>query len=214
MDGNQRGLSARHLVLFFLAGVAVCGVFFALGFLVGYNQRPSSAGGVETERLVSSGAVPPTVNPSTGSDKPASDNPTNGSSAGAPGANQANGANQPDSAKPKRGGNPAPEVSETNLEQEEIGHPAGAPAPASEAEKKPAEGNVIQVVALRTRQDAAHMVDVLKTHGYSAFLVSPEEAKASDNLYRVEVGPFATRREAEKTRERLSGLGYKPFIRR
>ena len=37
----EKGLSAGHLAVLFLAGVAVCGVFFSLGFLVGYNERSS-----------------------------------------------------------------------------------------------------------------------------------------------------------------------------
>ena len=239
MDRTQRGLSVRHLILFFLAGVAVCGVFFALGFLVGYNQRPAGAGGVETERLVSAGAVPPTVNPSPGADKSAGEDATSASSAGgaatgengtsspmgARGDNQASQTNpadranpaaqatQPRSAKPKRGG-PAPEVTETDLEKEEIGQTAGTSTPPGAPDRKAAAEIVIQVVASRTRQDATNLVNTLKTHGYSAFLVTPEEAKAGDKLYRVEVGPFASRHEAERIRERLSGLGYKPFIRR
>ena len=34
-EHEERGLPARHLILLFLAGVAVCGVFFSLGSLVG-----------------------------------------------------------------------------------------------------------------------------------------------------------------------------------
>ncbi len=43
---DERGLSARYLVLVFLMGVAACGVFFSLGFLVGYNERSSKTAGM------------------------------------------------------------------------------------------------------------------------------------------------------------------------
>ena len=58
---GDKGLSTRHLILVFLAGVAVCGVFFSLGFLVGYNERSARMAPV-TERVATSATIPPTVN--------------------------------------------------------------------------------------------------------------------------------------------------------
>jgi cell division septation protein DedD len=69
------------------------------------------------------------------------------------------------------------------------------------------------VVALRTKQDAEHLVQILKEKGYPVFLVTPEYSRADDNLYRVQVGPFKNRDDAEKVRNRLTQDGFKPFIR-
>ena len=74
------------------------------------------------------------------------------------------------------------------------------------------EGITLQVAALRTKQDAEALVDILKTRGYPVFLVTPEYAHADDNLFRVQVGPFKTRDDADKVRNRLSQEGFKPFI--
>jgi cell division septation protein DedD len=71
----------------------------------------------------------------------------------------------------------------------------------------------LQVAALRTRQDAEHLVEVLKARGYPVFLVTPENAHADDNLFRVQVGPFKTRDDADKMRGKLSQEGFKPFIK-
>ena len=71
----------------------------------------------------------------------------------------------------------------------------------------------LQVAALRTKQDAEHLVEILRSRSYPVFLVTPEHAHAGDNLYRVQVGPFRTRDEAEKMRTRLSQEGFKPFIK-
>ena len=57
------------------------------------------------------------------------------------------------------------------------------------------------------------LVDALKSRGYPVFLVTPAHAKAGDNLFRVQVGPFPTRADAESVRGRLSKEGFKPFIR-
>jgi DedD protein len=211
MDRNQRGLSTRHLIMFFFAGVAVCGVFFALGFLVGYNQRPSAAAQVETERLVAAGAVPPAVNP-----PPAEEKSSDDQSAAPPPSPSTDAAAearaQSEAVKPKKGSRPTPEVSETDL----VDGPSstgGNPAGRGGAATMPA-GFVIQLAASSARQDADTLVGVLKTRGYSAFAVTPEQAKLGDKLYRVEVGPFSTREQADKVRQKLVSEGFKPFIRR
>lgn len=203
-DRSQQSLSARHLVVFFLAGVAVCGVFFALGFLVGYNQRPAAAQ-VETERLVSTGAVPPTVNPPPDGDKGAGSEAAAAPSGNSGVAPEGEGSNPP---PPRRAGSAAPEVSETTIQDQPPGR-----TPGGQGSKAVAAGLAIQVVASSSRQDAATLVDVLKTRGYSAFLVTPEEARLGDKLYRVEVGPFSSRQQAEKIRQKLVSEGFKPFIR-
>jgi cell division septation protein DedD len=69
------------------------------------------------------------------------------------------------------------------------------------------------VAALRTKQDAEAVVDILKAKGYPVFLVTPEYAHVDDNLFRVQVGPFKTRDDAVKVRTKLEQDGFKPFIR-
>jgi cell division septation protein DedD len=75
------------------------------------------------------------------------------------------------------------------------------------------EGITLQVVALRTKSDADALVNILKGRGYPVFLVTPEYAHADDNLFRVLVGPFKTREDADKVRAKLVQDGFKPFIR-
>ena len=61
-EHEERSHSARYLILIFLVCVATCGVFFSLGFLVGYNERASHSG-PSTEVVTSPPVIPPTVNP-------------------------------------------------------------------------------------------------------------------------------------------------------
>src|SRR5436309_15747515 len=61
-ERTQSGLSARQLILFFFAGVAVCAVFFVLGLLVGYNERAPTVA-PDTERVTQPSDIPPVVNP-------------------------------------------------------------------------------------------------------------------------------------------------------
>jgi DedD protein len=112
---------------------------------------------------------------------------------------------------------------------EEIPSPEKNPAPATAtkpaAQSKPAAsstatqsgkvptGIAVQVAASRSKSDAENLVKELSSRGYPVFLVTPDYAKAGDNLYRVQVGPFSTREGAEKTRDKLVKEGFKPFIR-
>jgi cell division septation protein DedD len=74
-------------------------------------------------------------------------------------------------------------------------------------------GITVQVVASRTKADAEALVKILEGRGYPVFLVTPEYAHANDNLFRVQVGPFASRNDAEKVRAKLTQEGFKPFIK-
>jgi cell division septation protein DedD len=86
---------------------------------------------------------------------------------------------------------------------------ATPPAGAGEVEV----GFTVQIAASRTKQDAEALVKILEGRGYPVFLVVPEYAHANDNLYRVQVGPFTSKEDAEKVRAKLTQEGFKPFIR-
>jgi len=205
----------RHLILVFLVGVAVCGVFFSLGFLVGYNER-STRMSPATERVTESGAIPPAVNApletvpigtnegarSASSVPPSLTNPGAGS--------QASSSSQPKLATTAR------------VEPPSTSHPAlsskagtePAPGATSSAESRAAGGDfIVQVTAMRAKRDAESVVRVLRGRGYHALLVPPQHAHAKDSLYRVQLGPFASRENAEKMLAKLKHEGFKPFIR-
>jgi cell division septation protein DedD len=199
---GEKGLSTRHLILVFLAGVAVCGVFFSLGFLVGYNERSARMAPV-TERVATPATIPPTVN------TPLETTPV-GSSGAAPSTTSV-----PPPLTPIPAGVPAsPPSQQKSVAAPGTASPAKArhPSPA-EAEREVGVGFTVQVVASRTKQDAEALVKILEGRGYPVFLVMPEYAHANDNLYRVQVGPFKSKDDAEKVRTKLTQEGFKPFIK-
>jgi cell division septation protein DedD len=214
---GEKGLSTRHLILVFLAGVAVCGVFFSLGFLVGYNERSTRMAPV-TERVATPATIPPTVNtplettpvgssgaaPSTTSIPPPLTAIQASVPASPPGEQKPVAA--PGTASPVAAPHPSPAEAER-----EPGPGATATPPAAVGEV--GVGFTVQVVASRTKQDAEALVKILEGRGYPVFLVTPEYAHANDNLYRVQVGPFTSKDDAEKVRTKLTQEGFKPFIK-
>ncbi len=210
---DERGLSARYLVLVFLMGVAACGVFFSLGFLVGYNERSSKTAGM-TEQVTPSSVIPPTINP------PLDTVPVTGKEA-AP--DQKPAAEQPTVKAPTKAEkkalsliSPRAEKSDSDLPPPSaaIAHNRPPATPAGGKSTQVGMGFTVQVAASKDKQDAEKLVKELKSRGFAVFLVLPEFAKAGDNLYRVQVGPYGTREEAAIVRDKIAKEGFKPFIRR
>jgi len=214
---GDKGLSARHLILVFLAGVAVCGVFFSLGFLVGYNERSARAVPV-TERVSTPATIPPTVNPPLETTPVGASGLAPSSTSVPPPLAQAQAsapASQPSEDKPVTAPGPGPSLPAAPLsptlaeKKPEPGAAATPPAGAGEV----GVGFTVQIAASRTKQDAEALVKILEGRGYPVFLVTPEYAHANDNLYRVQVGPFTSKDDAEKVRAKLAQEGFKPFVR-
>jgi hypothetical protein len=190
-EGGPSGLSTGHLLFVFLVGVAVCAVFFSLGFLVGYNER-SIKEVVVSERVTSPPVIPPTVvPPPLGAVEAPKEMapPTAGmdSPTGSPGARTRE----------------APPVSAMGSK-----HVSPPTAGASPPKPPAAAGGLASSPAAPGRE-----VGVGITLQVAASR-SPEYAHAKDNLYRVQVGPFRSSDEAEKVRKKLVQEGLKPFIRR
>jgi cell division septation protein DedD len=193
-DREDRGLSARQLVMLFLGIVTVCAVFFAAGFLVGYNERASKEL-PPAERVTPSAVIPPTVNP--------------------PG-NSESGARAPSAPK-------ATPAEPTPVREERVRTSPPPPKPREEPKSERAAARkatdasgryVLQVAASSSRSDAEEVAKGLKALGFPAFVVSPQHAGANDNLYRVQIGPYPTRAAAEQVKPKLERAGFKsPFIK-
>ena len=218
MEKQERGLSTGSLVLLFLLGVVVCAVFFSLGFLLGYRER-SSTNTAEVERVTPTGDAPPAVNPPPAKQDSSVRQDANPVSVGST-------APPPEAKSDQKGENAASGTKASAKEGGGVGAPAAAEVAPSAPAHEPLEAQVpaptrqattgsaaLQVAALQNRQDAEALVKVLKERGYPVFIVSPEDAHANDNLFRVRVGPFASRDEEEKTRQELETEGFKPFVK-
>lgn len=213
---EEKGFSAWHLVLIFLAAVAVCAVFFSLGFVVGYNHE-SGAATTQTETVTPATDIPPVVNPSAGS--------SGQSSTG----NLTTETLAPSAAEQPPVNHPQP-LPETKPEQtlRAAREPAGSsklrgsaerklPAPKEPRSRPPAATArnahfAVQVIASRTKADALRLVRLLEARRYRVFLVPPGGSQPGGNLYRVQVGPYTSRIEAERALHELERDGFKPFI--
>jgi cell division septation protein DedD len=85
--------------------------------------------------------------------------------------------------------------------------PAASPRPAGSSRDS---GYAVQVAALNARPEAEAMARRLNAKGYTAYVMSP-----SAGLYRVRVGKFPTKREADTAAARLQREEhFKPWVTR
>ena len=71
---------------------------------------------------------------------------------------------------------------------------------------------VVQIAAVSREEDAVALAGALRKKSYSVFVVS--NPAVHDKLYHVQVGPFETLQDAESMKAKLTGEGYNPIVKR
>ncbi len=206
---SEKGLSAGVLAVVFLIWAGICAVFFSLGFLVGYNEQSSKLASL-TERVAEPSAVPPLVS----SLHRSSDSRTKESKVFSP--PPSGGSMDSDEVVTQASPPAAPSKAAGSAAADQDSETQSVTPSASQGQKlrEVGMGYTVQVDALRAKGDAEVIVKILKERHYPVFLVAPEYSNTRDNLYRVQVGPFASRDDADKVRAKLAKEGFKPFVRR
>ncbi|MGH9430888.1 MAG: SPOR domain-containing protein [Terriglobia bacterium] len=212
---GARGLTVKQLAFIFISGVAVCAIFFTLGFLVGANERNVNASAATVERISPPGDIPPPVSGPLNTAPSSATNPAVAGAADSSGHVQEE--NIPPSGSARNSSTPAASTSLTPGPTPPVAAtgkpPAFTQASPSPATGRPGSGLIVQIAALHSVKDATSLVATLRSQGYSAFLVTPEQAGTNDGVYRVQVGPYPTRRAAEKVKDKLVREGFSPFIK-
>lgn len=206
-DVREIQLGGKELVFLFIAATVVSVVIFLCGVLVG-------RGALAAGRLTGTAGVAPDPGPAAASELTAF--PDIGTTA-AP----------YQLSYPDRLGRDEPPVEnlkvlaavpdEVVVPPPAVTEPAG-PSPAVQAPWDPAAappartGFVVQVAALRERYAADAIANRLIDKGYPAYVLAPAQG-APAAVYRVRVGTYENRREAEEVAARLeSEEQFKPWI--
>lgn len=213
-DGfHEIQLSGKQLVFLFMAGTVVTVLIFLLGVQVGRNAK--------IENVVATGGGDTTA----GSPPPAAATPSQAVAAGGPPAAEppAPAAEpddelsyakrlQSDAAPAEKLKAPASPPAETSAPKPA---PAAAPreAPAAPVKNGSRQGAwIVQVISLQDRSAAATIATRLAGKGYPAFVLDP--APGAPAIYRVQVGGYPDRRDAEQASRRLEkDEQFKPLVR-
>jgi cell division septation protein DedD len=235
-DGfHEIQLSGKQLVFLFMAATVVSVVIFLCGVLVGRNVRAERAMAVAD--AATAATEPPLPAPSAPAATPAGSDPT--AAAPPPAVDDLSYFNRLEKSKPpKEELKPTPEKAAPEKPAPEKAAPEKAapakpapqkamtepppPAPAEKAQppSRPAptaapagDGEfTVQIAALNARSEADSIARRLSSKGYPAYVVPPGNGAV---MYRVRVGRFKTRHDAEPIAARLQKEEqFKPWITR
>jgi DedD protein len=177
-------LGTGRLLGIFFALVAICSLFFALGYSLGKSSGGGSGAGVVTLPEPPSAAQEARPSPlKTDSAVPASSELT---------FYKAVEERTPDADLTAESARPL----EAPLDLSRGGAPTGY---------------VVQVAAVSKQEDAEALQNTLRQKQYPVFVLGNSP---TDRLFRVQVGPFQSLEEAEAARARLVGDGYNPILRK
>jgi cell division septation protein DedD len=197
-------LGVGALLGLFLTLVVLCGISLGIGFLLGRNSmKPATAG--------ASAAANATAQ------TPANPAPMAQSQPGADAAPEATG--KPTAAQAQAAPPPADLTFYQSVQEKDPQPkltPPEPPAPAKAvAETHPAvapgslgAGYLVQIAAVRFEIDANLLGDTLRKQRYPVLV-----SHLSDNLYHVQVGPYADEKEAKDILSRLVAAGYNAFLK-
>jgi cell division septation protein DedD len=213
-------LSGKQLVFLFMAVIVILVGVFLMGLQVGRGVLMArGAPGAETAVAANETEPPPA---------PASASPSSSSSPATAGEKlsyaERLGASTPpkETLKPEAAPpDPKPEAPEatatpTTTPSPKSAAPAQAPkspppAKSAAAAEPTGPGFAIQVAALREAEEADAIVKRLASKGYPAYVVTP--AKGAPPVYRVRVGKFKDRHEADTMAAKLQKEEqFKPWI--
>ena len=184
--------TGKLLGLFFFL-VAVCALFFALGYSLGRKSEPAitnaASPAVQAAPAQGKAGSSATATPPMTFYKSVEQKDTNPQ------------LTPPADAKPET---PPPPAGATATQT-----PAANPADSTTT--LPTAGYFVQVAAVSKQEDADALVDALKKKDYPAFVAAQS---ATDKLFHVQVGPYDDVKDAEAMRTRLIGDGYNPILKK
>ena len=219
-DGfHEIQLNGKQLVFLFMAATVVSVVIFLCGVLVGRGVRAERATEAAAELSTADPAPQQAAAPATPT--PAGSDPT--AAAAAPQAvddlsyfNRLEGSHPaPEKLKAQiPPADPAPAAKPATAQRTVTPPPAAKePARAAAASEPQGAGYVVQVAALNIRSEADAIAKRLSAKGYAAYVLSP--AAGTPQIYRVRIGTFGLRREAETMATRLEKEEqFKPWVTR
>jgi cell division septation protein DedD len=196
-------LNGKQLFFLFMAVVVVSVVIFLCGVLVGR--------GVRTERSPIDALAAPTPAPAVadaaGAPAPPSGAPRTANEDLSYPSRLASGNAPVEKLRPT----PPPAAAPAEAARARQTTPAPAAAPADAPSEPAGAGFAIQVAALRQRAEADAVARGLAGKGYPAYVMNPDSGAPA--VFRVRVGKFADRNEAESVAARLQKEEqFKPWI--
>jgi DedD protein len=177
------------MLAFFFGLVALCAVFFGMGFTLGKSSTKPAGDDFSSAAVPSTNARPSGVK-ATNSTPPS--DLTFYKTVG------------------QKDGSARLAAKDTPSDSVVAGTSADSKTPADPVVPPPLNGYYVQVAAVSKPEDAEALVGALKKKQYAAFVNNAPP----DKLFHVRVGPYADIKDAEATRAKLVSDGYNPILKK
>jgi DedD protein len=218
---REISLGTTTILGIFFALALLCALFFGFGYSMGRRSAQTVVGGT-SETASTNDAT--TTKPAPGSPVSRAVDASRKEASDGNGVSATNVDSAPSSST---GGNvsPATPLARTQISRSDPSaqptvnsaiKPVSMPRPASAASTPPAPvaipgmgSAVVQVAAVSHQEDADVLMSALKKHGYNVAI----RQEPQDKLLHVQVGPFASRKDAEAMRQRLLADGYNAIVK-
>jgi DedD protein len=221
-SGGKRGasdrvLESKHVIGLFLLMLLFSGVFFSLGYVMGRNQYDgqvrASAGWLGRPdsdvqpKPVAPAKESPSAEPSAGGNDSEPTTPT---------PPEWDFYKNDKAEKTTAHLEPAPKPAEAPSASHPVGgkttiQPVSAPVkstkPVAPAPQAASGTYILQVAALQKQDDALAVAGSLQKKHYLCYVQPPQK----DKYYRVQVGPFKDRKQADTAKQGLENEGFKAF---
>ena len=213
-------LNGKQLVFLFMAATVVSVVIFLCGVLVGRGVRAERASEAETAEFGAPPEPAPQQAASPARPTPAGSDPTaaaaplvvddlsyfNRLETSNPPPEKLKAREQPAAAPPAEKPEAAPRAATPSPGKEPVRAAAAADEPTG-------TGYAVQIAALNIRSEADAIAKRLAAKGYAAYVLNP--AAGTPQIYRVRIGKFGSRREAETMATKLEKEEqFKPWVTR
>jgi DedD protein len=181
-------LDVFKLLALFFGLVALCGVFFGLGYAWGAKSAKSTP------------LDSPTVAAATGTERPSAARTADGESNFPASKSMSAKAQAATAAEPQTDSPEPPKVAEASSAAQPAANPAATPGGTY----------FVQVAAVSKQEDAEALVDALKHKQYPAII----GGTSGDKLFHVQLGPYGDLKDAETVRMKLVTDGYNPILKK
>jgi cell division septation protein DedD len=215
---REISLGTSTILAIFFALALLCAIFFAFGYSLGRRSVPSAPAAPEAASSLTSNAPKPSPGSPSAASKPETADATAPASAEPdtePAPSSPTAPTAPTAPTSKTVAlTPVTSTTEPSARPSAKAaalttRPSPAPAIAPPAAPATAGSALVQVAAVSHPEDADVLLSALKKRGYSVSI----RHEPQDKLLHVQIGPFASKKDAEAMRQKLLADGYNAIVK-
>ncbi len=210
---REISLGTSTILAIFFALALLCAIFFAFGYSLGRRSVPPAPAAPEAASSLTSNAPKPSPgSPSAPPNRETADAivPSPDDTDREPAPSSPTASTTPTAKTVALNPPPVESSAKPSIKAAALTRPAPTPLPAAASPTTAtAASTLVQVAAVSHQEDADVLLSALKKRGYSVAI----RHEPQDKLLHVQIGPFASKKDAEAMRQKLLADGYNAIVK-